>query len=130
MRLADNPVCAKCKSPILDGHSFPLTASSFATHTERSTMPVLVDFWAPWCGPCKMMEPVIERVANSEHARLQVAKVNTDEEQSLAQRFGIRAIPTLILFQNGKELARQPGAMDATTLTRWIQSTLARAAAA
>jgi thioredoxin 2 len=129
-RLADKPVCAKCKSHVLDGHSFPLTESTFATHTERASMPVLVDFWAPWCGPCKMMEPVLERVASSEHTRLQVAKVNTDEQQSLAQRFGIRAIPTLILFQNGRELARQSGAMDGSSLTRWIQSALARAAAA
>jgi thioredoxin 2 len=123
-KLQDHPVCAKCKSPVLAGNPIELDAPSFQTHAERSTFPVLVDFWAPWCGPCKMMAPVLDRVAERSRTRIQVGKVNTDEEQVLAQRFGIRSIPTLILFREGRELARQSGAVDAATLGRWLEHAL------
>lgn len=85
---------------------------------------VIVDFWAPWCGPCRMMAPVLDRVAAERATELRVAKVNTDEQPQLAGRFGIRGIPTLILFREGRELARQSGAVDAATLTRWLESAL------
>jgi thioredoxin 2 len=110
----------------MDGHSIALDAASFATHTEKSSLPVLVDFWAPWCGPCTAMAPVLERTALQRAGTLQVGKVNTDEQQDLAGRFGIRSIPTLILFRGGKELARQSGAVDSSTLARWIDGALAR----
>lgn len=125
-KLRDDPLCAKCKQSVLKGSPIELDAAAFHTHAERGTFPVLVDFWAPWCGPCKTMAPVLDRVAEQMQAKIQVGKVNTDQEQALAQRFGIRAIPTLILFRDGKELARQSGALDGGSLTRWLEGSLSR----
>ena len=124
-KLADDPVCAKCKSHVLKGEPITLDENAFVTHVERGSFPVLVDFWAPWCGPCRAMAPVLDRVANQERTRVQVGKVNSDEQQALASRFGIRAIPTLILFKDGREVARQSGAVDGASLTRWIDGALA-----
>jgi len=124
-KLSADPVCANCKSHVLGGKPIALDAEAFTAHVDRGSFPVLVDFWAPWCGPCRMMAPVLDRVADQERTRIQIGKVNSDEQQQLTVRFGIRAIPTLILFRDGKEIARQSGAMDATSLTRWLDSALA-----
>ena len=86
---------------------------------------MLVDFWAPWCGPCKMMAPAFEQVARQLEPRVRLAKVNTEEEQELGARFGIRSIPTLMLFKGGREIARQAGAMGASDIARWVESHLA-----
>src|SRR2546430_1007786 len=123
-RLGEHPKCPKCKAQLFGGQPIALDAASFATHSARSSLPVLVDFWAPWCGPCKMMAPVLDRTAQQRATTLQVGKVNTDEQPELAGRFNIRSIPTLILFLNGRELARQSGAVDATTLSRWLDGVL------
>ncbi len=125
-RVGEHPKCPKCKAHLLEGQSFSLDSASFATHTGKSSLPVLVDFWAPWCGPCKMMGPVLERTAQQRATSLQVAKVNTDEQPDLAGRFNIRSIPTLILFRGGREIARQSGAVDGATLSRWLDGALAR----
>jgi len=124
-RLDEHPRCARCKSEILGAAPAALDAQSFQTHI-RADLPVMVDFWAPWCGPCRMMAPVLERAAAEYATRLQIAKVNTDEQQELAATFGIRSIPTLILFHRGRELARQSGAVDGGTLSRWIEGSLQR----
>jgi thioredoxin 2 len=124
-RVGEHPKCPKCKAELLAGQSIALDATSFATHTGRSGLPVLVDFWAPWCGPCHMMAPVLERTAQQRATTLQVGKVNTDEQPELAGRFNIRSIPTLILFRDGREIARQSGAVDGATLGRWLDSALA-----
>ena len=124
-RVGEHPRCPRCKAQVLAGEAIALDAASFAAHVERATLPVLVDFWAPWCGPCRMMAPVLERTAALRATQLRVAKVNTDEQQELAARFGIRSIPTLILFRGGRELARQSGAVDAGTLAHWLDRALA-----
>ena len=123
-RAGEHPKCPRCKARLLSGETVPLDASSFAAHVERATLPVLVDFWAPWCGPCRMMAPVLDRTAVGRATQLRVAKVNTDEQPQLAGRFGIRSIPTLILFREGRELARQAGALDATSLSQWLDRAL------
>jgi thioredoxin 2 len=125
-RVGEHPKCPRCKGQLLDGHPITLDGASFATHVGKSGLPLLVDFWAPWCGPCKMMAPVLDRTAQQRATSLQVGKVNTDEQSDLAGRFNIRSIPTLILFRDGQEVARQSGAVDATALGRWLDGALAR----
>jgi thioredoxin 2 len=128
-RVSEHPKCPRCKAQLLEGRTINLDAASFATHTAKNSLPVLVDFWAEWCGPCKMMAPVLERTAEQRATTLQVAKVDTDAQPDLSARFSIRSIPTLILFRDGKELARQSGAVDAATLGRWLDGALARSGA-
>ena len=106
------------------GQPTELNAGNFAAHVERSGLPVVVDFWAPWCGPCRSMAPAFAQAAAQLEPHLRLAKLNTESEPALATRFGIRSIPTLVIFQGGREIARQSGAMDAASLTRWIQSSL------
>ena len=97
-----------------------LNAQSFETHASKSDIPLLVDFWAPWCGPCKAMAPQFEKAAGTLEPQVRLAKVNTDDEQELAGRFRIQGIPTMILFQHGKEIARQSGAMNAAGIESWV----------
>lgn len=126
-RLEESPRCPKCKAALFDGHPIELKTASFDKHLTRSDLPVVVDFWAPWCGPCRMMAPHYEEAARRFSASARFAKVNSDEEPSLSARFGIRGIPTLIAFRDGKEIARQSGAMDLGTLTRWLESAFSKA---
>ncbi len=125
-RLEDHPRCSRCKSQLLPGKAVALDATSFALHTGRSSLPVLVDFWAPWCGPCRMMAPVLDKLAQQRATRLQVAKLNTDEQPDIAGRFNIRSIPTLILFRDGREIGRQSGAVNGSALERWLDTALQR----
>ena len=123
-RTSEHPKCPRCKAQVFTGEPVALDEASFAVHVERTSLPVLVDFWAPWCGPCHMMAPVLDRTAAQRATELRVAKVNTDEQPQLAGRFGIRSIPTLILFREGRELTRQSGAVDAASLSRWLDRAL------
>jgi thioredoxin 2 len=119
-RLAEDPKCGKCGARLLDGTPLELTEEGFPSFLRRTELPVLVDFWAPWCGPCRAMAPHFERAAQDLRDRARLVKVNTEEAQGLAARYGIRAIPTLILFKNGAEVKRASGAMDAGALARWV----------
>ncbi len=121
-RLRDRPKCGKCKEDLFAAHPVELTAENFEKTITRTGIPVVVDFWASWCGPCKMMAPAFEQAAARLEPRFRLAKVDTEAEPMLANQFGIRSIPTLVIFKNGQEVARQSGAMDLNSLLRWIQA--------
>jgi thioredoxin 2 len=121
-RLADQPKCPRCKHALFAGHPITLKTASFDQHVSRSDVPIVIDVWAPWCGPCQAMAPAFAAAARKFEPRLRFAKVNSDEEPALAARFGIRGIPTLIAFRDGKEIARQTGALDANSLARWVSA--------
>jgi len=112
--------CGKCKNSLLDTKPVDLTSSNFDEVVVNSDIPIVVDFWAPWCGPCKMMAPVFEKTAKNFPLKALFTKVNTEDEQNLGARFGIRSIPTLIVFKDGKEMQRVSGALDETSLNQLV----------
>jgi thioredoxin 2 len=124
-RLEDSPNCGRCHRPLFSGEPVALGGDAFQTHLGRSDIPLLVDFWAAWCGPCKMMAPQFARAAGLLEPQVRLAKVDTEAEQQLAARYGIRSIPTLVLFKDGREVARQAGAMGAEDIARWTRAMLA-----
>jgi thioredoxin 2 len=124
-RLGEQPECGRCHQPLFTGRPLALDAAGFTAHVERGQLPVLVDFWAPWCGPCRMMAPQFEQAATQLEPRVRLAKVDTEAQPGLGSRFGIRSIPTLALFRDGRELARQAGAMAAADIVRWTRARLA-----
>jgi thioredoxin 2 len=121
-RLQDAPRCPKCRFPLFEGKPFDLTAANFDRHLTRGDLPLAVDFWAPWCGPCIAMAPFYEATARQLEPKIRFAKLNTEDEPAPAARYNIRSIPTLIVFRAGKEIARHSGAMDTGGLTRWLTS--------
>lgn len=126
-RLSDGAKCGKCHQPLFSGQPLALDEPRFSRHAQKSGIPLLIDFWAPWCGPCRMMAPAFEQAAARLEPRVRLLKVNTEEAQSLGVRFGIRSIPTLMLLQGDREIARQAGAMDVGTIVQWTRRQLVSA---
>ncbi|MFM2057965.1 MAG: thioredoxin [Pseudomonadota bacterium] len=119
-RLGDDPTCGRCGRALLDGHPVELTDASFAAVTGKTELPVVVDIWAPWCGPCRMMAPQFEQAAALLKGRAMLAKLNSDEHPQASASLGVRSIPTMVVFRGGREVARVSGAMSAQQIVQWV----------
>ncbi|MDZ4867603.1 MAG: thioredoxin TrxC [Alphaproteobacteria bacterium] len=123
-RPADAAHCGKCKANLFEGKPVAVTSQTFELHRQRDDVPVLVDVWAPWCGPCRSMAPMFERAAQELEPNFRLLKLNADEAPEISRRYGIRGIPTLLLFKNGQLAAQTAGAMDTTRIVNWARSNL------
>jgi len=118
--------CGSCHQPIFSGHPIEVDEAAFSRHLANSEIPLLVDVWAPWCGPCRAMAPMFERAAGELEPNVRLLKLNSDNAPAVSQRLGISGIPTLLLMRGGREIARTAGAMDAQRIVAWTKAGLAR----
>lgn len=123
-RLEQKPVCGACKQPLFGAGPVDLNAEALLKHIQNSDIPVVVDCWAAWCGPCRMMAPEFHKAADAMDTQVQFLKLDTEQNQALAGRLNIRSIPCLILYRDGREIARQAGAMSAAQIQGWIRQQL------
>ena len=123
-RLSADPRCGRCHAELFQGRPLEVDEAGFAKLVANTEIPLVVDFWASWCGPCKMMAPVFARAAEEYEPRARFVKVNTETAQALAARYAIRSIPTLVIVEGGREIARQSGALDLRALSQWLEQTL------
>ena len=126
-RLSDAPRCGSCRGALFTGHPVALDEAGFRRSLRPGSLPLLVDFWASWCGPCRTMAPEFEAAARQLEPRMRLAKVSTEDAPAVAQEFGIRSIPTMVLFVDGREAARQSGAMPARSIVNWASASLGHA---
>ncbi len=124
MRLSEHPKCGSCAADLFQGHPTSVDVSGFERHVDTNTIPVLVDVWAPWCGPCRAMGPMFERAAQTLEPRMRLLKLNMDEAPQVAQKFGIQAVPTLMLLQGGRLIAQEAGARDSGGIVNWARGHL------
>ena len=121
-RATEDPVCGKCASPLLPGEPVVLDDRSFERVVAKTEIPIVVDFWASWCGPCSMMEPHYRKAAERLKGRVLLAKVNSDENPQTAGRYAIRSLPTLLMLRGGREIKRQPGAVQTAQIVAWAEA--------
>ncbi len=120
-KLTAGGTCGACHKPLFTGEPLSLNQTRFQRHVDKSDIPLLVDVWAPWCGPCKMMSPIFSQAAKQLEPEMRLLKINSEQEQALSAQLAIRSIPTLLVFKQGKEIARLSGAMDLPNLLAWAR---------